>query len=115
MHTQYHGLVTAHLGDSLRLEFVVTDKSGANVDLSAASAVYKLARRHDAPAVVVLNGESGVAMLENVVSVSLDTASIARTGDFFGQLFVTIDGETLVVAEGPVHIAPVIENAGGGA
>lgn len=108
MHTQYHGLVQAHLGDVASLEFIVTDRGGNAVDLGAASAVYKLARAHGGTALLVLDGMGGVSMQENVVTVDIDTGMIAQTGDFFGQLFVTIDGDTLVVAEGPVHVAPVI-------
>lgn len=115
MHTHIHGNIEARSGEPVEIVFNVTDKDGNTADLTLATAEYRLARRAGDAALLTRSSaaEGGIAMDGSTVTVTIDTTALmhagaAMLGDFFGQLRITLDGRTLVVAEGPVSIAPVI-------
>jgi hypothetical protein len=115
MHTRIHPLIEVRSGETADLVFSVTDESGAGVDLAGASAEYRLARRAGERALLTLHsGAAGGIVLDGeAASVSLDTNALVQNGkpllgDFFGQLRLTLGGRTLVVAEGPLCLHPVI-------
>jgi hypothetical protein len=115
MHTRIHPLIEIRSGEIADLVFSVTDQNGAGVDLAGASAEYRLARRAGERALLTLHSDEsgGIALAGEVATVSLDTNALAQNGkpllgDFFGQLRLSIGGRTLVVAEGPLCLHPVI-------
>lgn len=113
MHTAVHGLISAKAGEPVRIIFTVTNADGAEVDVSGASAVYKIARRAGEAALLTRTHEEGILLSGNMAVVEFDTGDLAddngqMTGDFVGQLTVAMDGDSLVVAEGPVHVGAVI-------
>jgi hypothetical protein len=115
MYTHIHSAIETRSGEKAELVFNVTDHEGNAVDLSAASAEYRLARRAGEAAIAVYNSEEngGITLEGNLAKVMLDTNDVMQSGkpllgDFFGQLRVTVDDRMLVAAEGVINIAPVI-------
>lgn len=76
-----HSLIKTFSGDAVQITFTLKDKAGNTVSVVGASATYKIARRAG------------------------DTALL---GDFIGQLKITKSGDSLIVAEGLIVIAPAI-------
>lgn len=108
-----HPLIQTHSGEDIQLAFHVTDASGNALDITAASALYKIARRAGAAALLTKTDADGIGIAGNVATVSLNTADLAvagtaQIGDFWGQLTLTLENITLVVAEGPLSVAPII-------
>ena len=113
MQTSLHPLIETHTGEDVEIAFHVTDGAGNDVDLGAATASYKIARRAGDAAVLTKTNGSGITLSDNTATVAFNTAELADgdtplLGDFFGQLTLTIGGVTLVVAEGPIAVDPVI-------
>ena len=113
MYTVVHPLVETHTGEAVRLVFTVTDQAGTAVSLSGASAIYKIARHAGDAALLVKTETAGIALSGNTATVSFNTSELtsggaALLGDFFAQLQVTKSGDSLIVAEGPLSVAPVI-------
>ncbi len=115
MHTHIHGNIEARSGEPVEIAFNVTDKDGNAIDMTTAMAEYRLARRvGDMALLTCSSGENGgITAEDNIVTVKFDTAILTQSGqpllgDFYGQLRITLEGRMLVVAEGPVSIAPVI-------
>jgi hypothetical protein len=108
-----HPLIQTHSGEDIQLAFHVTDASGTALDISNAVASYKMARRAGDAALLVKTENDAITRIGHIVTVSLNTADLEAAGqpligDFWGQLTLTLDGVTLVVAEGPLSVAPVI-------
>ena len=108
-----HPLIQTHSGEDIQLAFHITDANGNALDISAATASYKIARRAGDAALLTKTGEDGIGFTGHIATVSLNTADLiaageAQIGDFWGQLTLTLDGVTLVVAEGPLCVAPII-------
>ena len=113
MQTSLHALIETHTGEDVELAFHVTDGAGGDVDLAEASASYKIARRAGDAALLTKTNGNGITLEGAAATVSFNTSELAAEdapllGDFFGQLTLTIGGVTLVAAEGPIAIAPVI-------
>lgn len=115
MHTAIHPLVEVRSGEIFTLVFNITDAAGQAVDLTDAAAEYRIARRAGECALVTLESSpaGGIIFTESAAHVGIDTAQLQSgsaplLGDFFGQLRLTIGGQTLVAAEGPFCIHPVI-------
>lgn len=115
MNTYIHGTIEARSGEWIEINFNVSDADGNAVDLTEASAEYRIARRAgDAALISRHSGESGgISIGDNIVNVTVDTAALVQggkplLGDFFAQLMITLDGRTLVAAEGPISISPVV-------
>jgi hypothetical protein len=108
MYTTVHSLISAKAGERVKITFTVTDRAGAAVSLSGASALYRIARRAGDAALLTLTSGAGITLSSNTAAVEFDTGDLEDLGDFLGQLTVTKAGDTLVVAEGPVSVAPVI-------
>lgn len=115
MYTHIHGNIETRSGERAELVFSVTDKDGNAADLTDAAAEYRLARRAGDTALLTCHSEigGGITIADNIVTVSFDTGTLTQAGkallgDFFAQLRITVDERTLVVAEGPISIAPVI-------
>jgi hypothetical protein len=108
-----HKLVDTKTGDDIALVFDIRDANGDAVDLTAAVLTYKISRRAGDAALLTKTQDSGIARSGSIATVSFNTAEIAADdtpliGDFFGQLRVTLNDISLVVAEGPIAIEPVI-------
>lgn len=115
MHTSIHPLIEIRSGETAELVFTITDAAGASIDLGGASAEYRLARRAGERAALSLHSaaDGGIALEDSAAIVSIDTAALVQNGkpllgDFLGQLRLTIGGRTLVAAEGPLCLHPVI-------
>lgn len=115
MHTHIHGNIEARSGEPVEIAFNVTDKDGNAIDLTLATAEYRLARRAGDTALLSCSsaGDGGITAEGNIATVTFDSAALTQNGqpmlgDFYGQLRITLDSRTLVVAEGPISIAPVI-------
>ena len=113
MYTVTHSLLRAKAGEPVRLSVTVTDKSGTAVDLTGASAVYKIARHAGDTALLTITDANGITLSGNIATVDVNTAdlknsSVQLLGDFFGQLQITQNGDSLFVAEGPLCLDPVI-------
>jgi len=112
MHTAIHPLIETHSGTRITIVFNVRDAAGNLLDLEEASAEYRLARRAGERALMSLgSGGGGAILIEgSAVHITLDTTDLpgGALGDFFGQLRLTIGGQTLVAAEGPLCVHPVI-------
>lgn len=113
MYTISHSLIETHSGEPVKIIFTVTDQLGAPVTVVGATATYKLARRSGEAALLTKTQADGITLSSNTAIVEFNTASLldgasALLGDFFGQLKITKDGDTLVVAEGPLYVASVI-------
>jgi hypothetical protein len=115
MYTVRHGLLKAKSGEKIRISFSVVDQAGQPVSLSGASAVYRVARRVEDDRLLEKTSSSGaITISANVATVEFDVnqillGSAPQTGDFLGQMFITKNGVTLVVAEGPINISGIIE------
>lgn len=108
-----HPLIQTHSGEDIQLAFHVADAAGNALDISGASAQYKIARRAGDAALLTKTAENGITLSGHIATVSLNTAALAsagvpQIGDFWGQLTLTLDDITLVVAEGPLSVAPII-------
>lgn len=108
-----HPLIQTHSGEDIRLAFHVTDVNGNALDITAAAAHYKIARRAGDAALLTKTEADDIALAGHIATVSLNTADLTaggapQIGDFWGQLTLTLDDMTLVVAEGPLSVAPVI-------
>lgn len=119
MHTEIHPLLDMRSGERAVLVFNVRDGAGMPVDLSEAEAEYRIARRAGERALLTLHSGDGggIALDGSAARVSIDTALLAQNGrallgDFFAQLRLTVDEVTLIAAEGPLCIHPVILPAG---
>lgn len=113
MHISPHSLIRTHSGEDIALAFHVTDGDGAALDVSGAQASYKIARRAGEAALLVKTHAAGIDLSGATATVSLNTAELTQegqpqTGDFWGQLTLTLGDTTLVIAEGPFSVAPVI-------
>jgi len=112
MHTAIHPLIETHSGTRITIVFNVRDAAGNLLDLDEASAEYRLARRAGERALLSLNSgaDGGILLDGSSVHIGLDTDLLpgGALGDFFGQLRLTIGGQTLVAAEGPLCVHPVI-------
>lgn len=113
MRTSLHPLIETHTGEDVEISFHVTDGAGNDVDLAAATASYKIARRAGDAALLTKTNGNGITLSDHTATIALNTAELtdgdaALLGDFFGQLTLTIGGVTLVAAEGPIAIDPVI-------
>lgn len=115
MFTHIHGNIETRSGETAELIFNVTDKDGNAADLAGAAAEYRIARRAGDAALLTCTSaaDGGIVIDDNAVTVTLDTAALTQDekpmlGDFFAQLRITVGGRTLVAAEGPISILPVI-------
>lgn len=108
-----HKLVDTKTGDDISLVFDIRDANGDAVDLTTAAITYKISRRAGDAALLTKTQDSGIARSGSIATVSFNTAEMTADdapliGDFFGQLRVTLNDISLVVAEGPIAIEPVI-------
>lgn len=115
MYTHIHGTIEMRSGERAELVFNITDHDGATVDLTEASAEYRVARRAGEAALMVCTSEEngGIVMTGSAATVTVDTNTLAQggkplMGDFFAQLRITLDERMLIVAEGVINVAPVI-------
>lgn len=114
MYTRLHPLIDIRSGETADLSFAVTDAAGASLDLGGASAEYRIARRAGEPALTSLSSDAeSITIGGGYVTAHVDTGVLIQNGkpvlgDCFGQLRLTLGGRTLVVAEGPLCIHPVI-------
>jgi hypothetical protein len=113
MHTLIHGLIEAKTGEPVLITFTITDRNGTAVLVDGAAATYKIARRAGEVALVTKTEVDGITLSSNTAIVALNMGELtdgaeALLGDFFAQLRITMDGDGLVVAEGPIHVAAVI-------
>ncbi|HRJ66925.1 MAG TPA: hypothetical protein PLW48_07280, partial [Alphaproteobacteria bacterium] len=115
MHTAIHPLIDVRSGERFEIIFSVNDGAGAAITLDGAGAEYRLARRAGERALISLNSnaEGGITLAGSTAHITVDTAELSAggkpmLGDFFGQLRLSIGGQTLVAAEGPICIHPVI-------
>lgn len=115
MHTAIHPLVEVRSGETFTLVFNITDAAGLPLDLDGAAAEYRIARRAGERALVTRTSgpAGGIVFTESAAHVDIDTGDLQSgdaplLGDFLGQLRLTIDAHTLVAAEGPLCIHPVI-------
>ena len=115
MYAVRHGLLKAKRGEKVHINFNVVDQSGLPVSLSGASATYRIGRRVGEQHLLQLTSNAGqIVFSNNIASVAFSVDDIQllsqpQTGDLFGQLFITKDTITLVVAEGPIHISDIIQ------
>lgn len=114
MNTITFNTVEAHAGEPVEISFPLTDIDGADIDLTGAAAEFRIARRNgDAALLIVADDDIDIA--GSTVVASFQTADLVNgaleqlTGRFFGQLFVTKSGDTLVVAEGFIIVRPIIQ------
>lgn len=113
MYTASHGLIETHSGEPVRIIFTVVDQAGSPVTVAGAAATYKIARRPGDAALLTKTEASGITLSSNTATVEFNTGTLLdgaspMLGDFFGQLNIVKSGDTLVVAEGPLYVAPVI-------
>lgn len=113
MYTITHELIKTHSGEPVKIIFTVTNQSGSAVTVAGAEATYKISRRDGNAALLTKTGGGGITLSSNTAIVEFNTGELTDggellLGDFFGQLKITKNGDGLVVAEGPLHVAPVI-------
>ena len=113
MYTVTHPLISAKSGEPVRITFTITDHDGNAVSMTGAAAAYKLARQPDDNAILSLSSPGDITLSSNTAVVEFNTGDLLDgdlplLGDFIGQLTITKNGDSLVVAEGPLHVAPVI-------
>ncbi len=115
MFTHIHSNIETRSGETEELVFHVADKDGNAADLTGAAAEYRIARRAGDTALLSCTSADGggIVIEDNAVTVTFDTAALTQNekpllGDFFAQLRITVNDRTLVVAEGPISIAPVV-------
>jgi hypothetical protein len=115
MYTVRHELLKAKSGEKIKISFSVVDQAGQPVSLSGTSASYRIARRVEEERLLEKTSSlGGITLLANVATVEFDVnqillGGVPQTGDFLGQMFITKNGVTLVVAEGPINISGIIE------
>lgn len=113
MYTVTHPLISAKSGEPVRITFTITDQAGNAVSMTGASATYKIARQADDAALLTKTSPTAITLSSNTAAVNFNTGdlldgSTPLLGDFIGQLTITKSGDSLVVAEGPLHVSPVI-------
>ena len=114
MYTITHSLIETHSGEPVKIVFTVTDQAGAAVSVAGANATYKIARRPGGAALLTKTELDDITLSSNTATVEFSTTELddgdeLLIGDFFGQLKITKNGDGLIVAEGPLYVAPVIE------
>jgi len=114
MYTITHRLIETHSGEPVKITFTVTDQSGAPVTVAGAAATYKIARRPGETALLAKTEADGITLTSNTAIVEFSTDELLDgatplIGDFFGQLHITKNGDGLVVAEGQIYVAPIIQ------
>jgi hypothetical protein len=115
MYTVTHPPIAAKTGENVRIVFTITDRQGNAVDVSGAEATYRIARRAGEAALLEKTETNGVMLASNTAAVDFSTADLAdadgpMTGDFLGQLAMTMDGDGLVVAEGTITISSSVRS-----
>lgn len=112
MHTVMFEPVIAHADEPMELIFSVTDRDGNAVALAGASALFKIARTPDSAPLLVKTTDDGIVLQDNTATVAFHTAELADEeenallGDFFAQLRIARDENSLVASEGRISILP---------
>jgi len=114
MHTVTFDEITAHAGEPVQITFTVTNQSGTAVSLAGAAATFKIARTENSAAIATKTESAGIVLSGNAAVVSFNTNELVSgasqlLGDFFAQLKITKSGDSLVAAEGRLHVKPVIQ------
>ena len=113
MYTSIHSPLETHTGEPVRITFLVTDAAGAPVTVTGAAATYKIARRNGEAALLTKTEAAGITLLNDSAVVEFNTGELLQEGqpllgDFFTQLKITKNGDTLVAAEGVLQVKAVI-------
>lgn len=98
--------VDLYEGENGEITFKIMDAAGNAVDLSGATAAYKIARRGYGPGAVATyaTGGSGITIEGNKVTVALAITDSLVAGTYDDQLTLTKDGKTVVASAGRFNI-----------
>lgn len=109
-----HNAITANYGEPIAIEFTVTDGDGNAQSLVGASASYRLARDKGLDAVLEKTNVSGITLSTNKATVRFNTTEllaspISENVEFWGELWITIGSDSLIVANGYININPSLQ------
>jgi hypothetical protein len=95
------------------LIFAVRDENGDTVNLTGASATFRLARHQNTPMILEKTLGDGIVIVGHEVKVSFNASEVeiagtALKGDFVDQLVITKGGKSICVSEGRITIEPLI-------
>ncbi len=99
------------LNDDVRLSYTVTDRSGASVDLSGASAVFSVSDTFKSKLIFALastNSPTEISISGSTVTVIFNASRFIKSGVYLSQLRITKNGKTMVSAEGDIKVNPLI-------
>lgn len=109
-----HDALQVYYGEPVVLQFTITDGAGADQSLVGATASYRIARNKGEDAILEKTVGAGITIATNVATVRFETEDVlaaapAESTEFWGELWITISGDPLVVADGIINIRPTIQ------
>lgn len=115
MYTVEHTRIDVKVGERIQLVFTITDADGISVDLSDATATYKIGRkpvRSDIAASLTKTETDGIVFIDDTANVTFDVSDILDSngrqlhGVLWGELYVEKDDVSLCVAQGEIEVSP---------
>lgn len=109
-----HNTIELYEGEPAVFQFTITDGAGAPQSLVGATLSYRLANNKGDTAILEKTEIDGITVASNVATVRFDTSELVPTPlpnsvDFWGELWVTISGNSIVVADGLINVKPSIQ------
>lgn len=101
--------VEATLGDDIEIAFTVKDRNDDLVDLTGATATFRVAKKGSTSHILEKTETDGITFASSVATVALNTEDLDCTGVFIGQLRITKSGKAMVAAEGEIRVGSLIE------
>lgn len=112
---QFDDICAVH-GDDVEIAFTVKDRNDQDVDLTDATATFRLAEKGSRDSLLELTEIDGITLsgatatcafnTEDIQSISFEVNQIYN---FTGQLRITINGKSMVASQGQINIGPLIE------
>lgn len=109
-----HNAINVNYGEPVAIEFTVLDGDGNAQSLVGASASYRLAKDKGLDAVLEKTNISGITLSTNKATVRFNTTellsdAITQNVEYWGELWITIAGDSLIVANGYININPSLQ------
>lgn len=113
MYTTQHTRLSVKSVEPVQIIATVVDRTGSAVALAGATATYKIARKVGDDALLSKSQGNGITFSTNIATVDFLASDVEESGeqaygDFWGQLTITLNSDTLVVLEGPITINKVV-------
>ena len=103
-----HGTFVTKIGESIRYELNVIDKTGNPVDMTGAEVTFRLAAALGDVALVTKTHLDGITISADIITIEFNTTEVGGTGKFVDEVKAVLNGNTVYILEGEIVINNII-------